>query len=494
MKFGMNPSFHRWWGREIVFADAMKRASEFTRLDPQGRQPTNEPARVRPDQWPAERCAARLFSDMDGTIPAGDYVVTWEEGGDVSLRGTAVVREVSRETRRIVVQVKRDGALFALFTPPVSRVRIWLPGMEAAKPLFWPAYVAKVRALNHGAGPSTWRTLDWTRVNDYGSGEFVFDLAGVITPQSPSQGTKRGVCPEYQAQFCNAVGADLHFQIPHRTSEISEADYVRFVTWQLQAIKRTLSPLRQLTIELSNELWNDDFPQNRWFRAEAAARGLTLEQEIARQLSLFWAHVARIFPTARRYVAGHTTDPTFMRRVLEALPEGTRVDALGPAFYFRPLREVIDGWMIGAEKGGDCPNCPTPLQIIAAARAALPKLRSGLREHRVLADRFRARFELYEAGQSFIAGFQPWRQAAQQAQVLPEMYHLYREVIALLAEERVDLVNWYSFVTEQQPTSEPSIGFGCWNDMEQTITLPVPVPYQDERAPKASAIYQGPPA
>lgn len=493
MKFGMNPSFHRWWGREIVFADAMKRASEFVRLDPQG-QPTNELASVRLDRWPAERCSARLFGDMAGTIPEGDYVVTWEEGGDVSLRGSAVVKELSRSANRVVVQLKREGSVFAIFTPPVSRVRIWLPGMEATRPLFWPAYVQKARAMNNGAGPSTWRTLDWTRVNDYGKGVFVFDLAGVITPQSPSQGTKRGICPEYQAQFCNEVGADLHFQIPHRTAEINEADYLKFVTWQLQAIKRTLSPLRQVTIELSNEVWNEGFPQNRWFQSEAAARGLTLEQEIARQLALFWSYMARIFPTARRYVAGHTTAPPFMRKILEALPPGTRVDALGPACYFRPLKETIEGWMVGAEKGGDCPNCPTPLQIIEAARASFPKLRSGLREHRALADRFKARLELYEVGQSFIAGFQPWRQAAQQAQVLPELYHLYREAIAMLAEERVDLVNWYSFITEQRPTSEPSIGFGCWNDMDQTITLPVPVPYLDERAPKAAAIYQGPPA
>mgnify|MGYP003393718521 CR=1 FL=1 len=493
LAYGMNPSFHVWWGREIVFADAMRRASEFTVPDAQG-QPTRNPARVRADYWPAELCAARLFGDMGGTIPAGNYVVTWDEDGSVTLRGSAVVREVSREARRLVVEVKSDGALFAVFTPPVKSVRIWLPGMEPAKPLFWPPYVAKVKAMNRGSGPHTWRTLDWTHVNDYGTGEFVFDLAGAITPNSPSQGTKRGICPEFQAQFCNAIGANLHFNIPHRTDEISEQDYVRFVTHQMRVLYRTLSPNLTLTVELSNEIWNKGFPQNRWYEKEGAARGLTLEQEVARNLKLFWPYLSQIHPRARRYLAGHTTTPDFVRDVLAAIPTSLRIDALGPACYFRPLSTTISQWMAGATKTA-CPNCPTPLQVIQAARLSLPRLRQGLREHRVMATQRGAKLELYEAGQSFLAGFQPWGTSARQAQYLPELYDAYvNDIIPMLVDEGVDLVNWYSFMNEQSPLSgTPSVGFGCWDNMDQTITLPVPASYLDERAPKAAAIYRGPP-
>lgn len=494
LDYGMNPSFHIWWGREIVFADAMRRASEFSVLE--GTQPSRTPARLRPDRWPAERCAARLFGDMHDTIPAGQYVVTWDEDGSVEIRGNAVVREVSRAQRRLVVEVRNTGSLFAVFTPPVKTVRIWLPGMEVTKPLFWPAYVNKVKAMNGGLGPHTWRTLDWTRVNDYGTGEFVFDLAGTITPHSPSQGTKRGVCPEFQAQFCNAIGANLHFQIPHRTDEISETDYVRFVTQQLRAIGRTLSPNLTVTIELSNEIWNEGFKQRHWYEKEGRARGLTLEQEVARQLTLFWSYLSQILPPARRYLAGHTTTPSFVRNILAALPADLRVDALGPACYLRVPKESIDQWMVGADREtGACPNCPTPLQVIQAARGSLPKLRQGLREHRAMATSRGARLELYEAGQSFLAGFQPWASAAKAAQRLPELYYAYvNDIIPLLVAEGVDLVNWYSFMTEQSPPGAPGVGFGCWNDMEQTITLPVPPVYVDERAPKAAAIYKGPPA
>ena len=201
----------------------------------------------------------------------------------------------------------------------------------------------------------------------------------------------------------------------------------------------------------------------------------------------------------RHYVGGWIADADFARRILEALPSGTRVDALGPACYFRPRADVIDGWLVGAS-ASSCPNCPTPAEVIAAARLSLADLRPLLRAHRALADGYtnldgsHPRLELYEAGQSFDAGAQPWGDAARAAQVHPDMYYAYVDgLIPLLVEEGVDVVNWYSFMTDQDPSFGVSVGYGIWNDMVQTITLPVSEPYLDEGAPKAAAIYRGPP-
>jgi hypothetical protein len=36
---------------------------------------------------------------------------------------------------------------------PLRNVHVWLPGTYAERPLFWPPYVARVQALNHGCGP-----------------------------------------------------------------------------------------------------------------------------------------------------------------------------------------------------------------------------------------------------------------------------------------------------------------------------------------------------
>jgi PKD repeat protein len=547
LEYGMNPSFSRWTSREIVFADAMLRASEFlivrageltldpAPLIPLGRVPPR-PGEGWPDLSllaPGEIAGAWLFGALEGTLPDGrtqPWILTWEGTGSCRLAGTAVLGEQRRAPRRAEVRVDpflgNGNGTVALWIEsslrgdPVRNVHVWLPGTSATRPLFWPPYVERVRALNHGAGPRVWRTLDWTRVNDYGALDppvpFTFDLAGVIRPTSPSQGTRRGMCPEFQVAFCNLVGAGLHYQVPHRTDQMSAPDYERFLRDTFTRIRdgapavpglnggrafAGLDARLELTLELSNELWNA-FPVNRWLQLEALRRGLTLHEVIAEELVHVWRIADEVFSgrrTVRRFLGGFVAESDFVRRVLEALPPDTRVDALGPSCYFRPRPDVIAGWLRDAE-AGSCPNCPTPEEVIAAALLSLDELRVRLRELRAVAEAYRnpdgshPRLVVYEAGQSFDAQGAPWAPAARAAQVVPGMYDAYvTGLIPMLVEEGVELVNWYSFMTDQDPSHGVDVGFGIWNDMSQTITLPVPESYVDEGAPKAAAIYRGPP-
>jgi PKD repeat protein len=548
--YGMNPSFHRWANREIVFADVMMRASEFLRYS--GEQMSQELAPVIPlgaippllgEGWPnisqlaaGESAAAWLFGSMEGTMPDGrsqPYVLTWEGTGDCRLAGSTVIGEVRRTPRKAEVLVdplvgNGNGTLILVIDnssrlDPVRNVHVWPPGMAEQRPLFWEPYVERVQAMNRGQGPYVWRTLDWNRINHYGALNgpvpFEFDLAGRIRPGSPSQGTLRGICPEFQVAFCNRVGANLHFQLPHRTDQLSEADYETFVRDALTRIRdggpavpgingdqpfAGLDPELSLTLELSNEIWNPGFPQNSWFQRQASAHGLSLAEEIASQLVLVWGIADQVFAgwepgRLRRYVGGWIADAGFVRRILEALPAGTRVDALGPAVYFKPDRDVIASWLEGSS-GSDCPRCPTPEEVIAAGRESIAVQAPLLRAHRGVAEGYtnpdgsHPRLELYEAGQSFDSNFAPWIGAAQAAQVHPDMYRAYvDDLIPMLVREGAEVVSWYSLMTDQDPSFGVSIGFGIWNDMLQAITLPVPEPYLDEGAPKAAAIYRGPP-
>jgi PKD repeat protein len=547
IEYGMNPSFTRWTSREIVFADAMLRASEFLivrngelTLDPAPVLPLGRvPARVG-EGWPdlalldpGELAGAWLFGSLEGTLPDGrtnPWVLTWEGTGNCRLMGTAVLGESRRTPRRVEVRIdptvgNGNGTVAlwiesSLRSDPVRNVHVWLPGTSATRPLFWQPYVDRVRAMNHGAGPYVWRTLDWTRVNDYGALDppvpFLFDLPSAIRPSSPSQGTRRGMCPELQVAFCNLVGANLHYQVPHRTDQMGEAEYELFLRDTFTRLRdgspavpgmngdqpfAGLDPRRELTLELSNEVWNA-FPVNRWLQLEAARRGLTLHEVIAAELVKVWRIADEVFAgrrTVRRFIGGFVAESDFVGRILEALPRATRVDALGPACYFRPRPDVIAGWLRDAAPGS-CPNCPTPLEVIDAAWLSLDELRPRLRDHRLVAEAYvnpdgsHPRLELYEAGQSFDAQGAPWAEAAREAQVLPEMYDAYVSgLIPMLVEEQVDVVSWYSFMTDQDPSHGVDVGFGIWNDMSQAITLPVPEPYLDEGVPKAAAIYRGPP-
>ncbi|NOT30335.1 MAG: hypothetical protein HOP15_07795, partial [Planctomycetes bacterium] len=457
-------------------------------------------------------------------------VLTWEGAGNCLLMGSAVLREERRAPRRFEVfvdpEIGRGNGTVALWitssapTDPVRNVHVWLPGTYPARPLFWAPYVERVQAMNLGAGPFTWRTLDWTRVNDYGATDpplaFTFDLTGAIRPASPSQGTRRGMCPEFQVAFCNLVGANLHFQVPHRTDQMSARDYVLYLRDVFTRVRygspavsgihagqafAGLAPELTLTLEYSNEVWNA-FPANRWLQRQAAQRGLTLHATIAQELELVWRIADEVFAghrTVERFLGGFVAQPDFVRRILEALPAGTRVDALGPSCYFRPRPGVIAQWLQESVPGS-CPHCPTPDEVIAAAWGSLDELRLLLREHRELAERHvnpdgsHPRLELYECGQAFDAHGEPWGTAAREAQVLPAMYDAFvNGLVPMLVDEGVELVNWYSFMTDPDPSHGVDVGYGIWDHMQQAITLPVPEPYLDEGAPKAAAIYRGPP-
>ena len=552
IQYGMNSSVNGWAERAIPFSDAMARASEFIVVLGEMLTFTDAPlialGGVPPllgEGWPdlsamrsGERAGARLFTDMGGSMPDGrttPYVVVWSGSGSCSLTGLPVLRERNRSTNRVEVfvdpTVVGGNATLAWIvyesdpTDPVRDVHVWLPGMEANQPLFWPPYLEKLRAMNAGLGPHTWRTLNWNRIRHYGDTEgpktFVFDLPGRIRPGSPSQGTRRGVCPEYQVALCNELGANLHFNVPHQADPISDDDYEAFIREALLVIRdgspalpgvnngrafSGLDPGLTVTIEYSNEIWNPGFPVHGWMQERADENGLTFEQQVASEIQRVFSIADSVFGDSDRarlqkYVAGSLADPTFLQDVLLSASPGLHVDAVGCAGYFKPSSEDEVRWNAGADSStGSCPNCPTPPEVVSAARANIQDLRDRLRSHAVIAgswsnpDGSHPAFDLYEAGQSFIAGYQLWADAATDAQVLPEMYAAYvDDLVPMFIEEGVRLVNWYSFMTNNSLQGGAAGPFGHWDNMTQVITLPVPEPYLDEGVPKATAVCKGPP-
>jgi hypothetical protein len=375
--------------------------------------------------------------------------------------------------------------------------------------------------MNGGLGPSVWRGMDWNQVNQYGRGDgsapFQFDLAGRIRPASPSQGTKRGVCPEFQVALCNALDTDLHFNVPHAANGISDADYEEFLRAAFLRIRdgspavpglnggrpfAGLAPHLKVTVEFSNEVWNTGFPVNPWLKTRAQANGRTLHQEVAREVRRVFAIADEVFagpdaPRLRRYVGGTLGDPRFLLEVLAALGPEVQVDAVGPAFYFGPRKGDIEAWLLDSSSGL-CPNCPLPEEVLASARARILELDLKLLEHQLIAashlnpDGTTPALVLYEGGAAFNAGFQPWGQAASQAQRLPGMYDAYvQDFVPELVARGVDTVIFYSFMTAgAQGSAGP---FGHWERMDQTLTLPIPDIYLDEGVPKAAAICRPPP-
>jgi hypothetical protein len=546
LQYGMNPSFNVWSEPGLAFADLMAKASEFGRLV-DGEVALGVPAPLLPTGvlgagWPDPSALAGQGAGVKlargRALPDGrstPYVVRWRGRGSCRLFGPDVIGERARTAQRVEVLVASSGgdAVLSLAIEgsdpgdPVRDVHVWLPGTEDTQPIVWEPYALRARALNGGRGPHTWRTLDWTRVNDYGrtggNGSFVFDLEGRVTTQSPSQGTRRGVAPEYQVAFCNAVGADLHYQVPHRTDQMSPADYRTYVRDVLTRIRdgspgvtgvnggrpfSGLAPGLTVWLELSNEIWNPEFPVNGWMHAEANRKGITFGEQVADQITLVLDLADEVYsgPHAvrlARYVGGQKGNAGYLRSVLAALAArhgagGFRIDAVGTNGYFGPLPDAIDGWMEGWNpETGACPECPTPEEVIAAAVGSLDRIEETLDQHRALADAWQnpggghPELALYEGGIALVPRGQPWRDAAEIAHGLPAMYYAYVDaLIPLFVEVGVDRILWYSFMTDQDQAGYGVGNFGHWAAMDQAITLPVPDPYHDQGAPKAAAIYR----
>jgi hypothetical protein len=89
---------------------------------------------------------------------------------------------------------------------------------------------------------------------------------------------------------------------------------------------------------------------------------------------------------------------------------------------------------------------------------------------------------------------QHWGAAAIAAQTIGAMYDAYvLDLVPAMVDEGVELVLWYSFMSDNAAMDGTNGPFGHWDNMDQSITRPVPSGYLDEGAPKAAAIYSGPP-
>lgn len=550
IQYGMNASRPSYAERGIPFADLMTRGSEFGELNgtfidltrsvptiPYGQGLVGEGWPDMSAVTPGTSVGSRLLSGMEGSIPDGrttPYVLEWTGTGSVRLLGTGVVSETNRTSNRVEVFIDPNGVGSAdssvgmviddsSSSDPVRDVHVWLPGMEAQKPLLWQPYVDLVLAMNEGQGPYVWRAMNWAQVNEYGTegqGSFDFTLASRVTPRSPSQATRMGMCVEYMVAFANEINRDLVLNVPHRTDDMSESDYQIFLDDLFdraangspavpgvnggQPFEGLDSDLK-LWIELSNEIWNSSFPVYGWMQREASRKNITYEQQVAGEIALMLESAQAAFSGAgddrlRLYVGGHIVNVDSLEKILDALPTGTQVDAIGTAFYFSEQTSDMNSWLAGYD-GSNCPNCPTTEELLDAGRASIPLLIPFAAEQVALADSYvnpdgsTPLVMLYEAGQHFVAGGLPWLDEVNAAQVHPDMYTAYAdELVPALVGAGVDVICWFTFLGDQDPAPVGGLGpFGIWNTMDQVITLPVPDIYIDEGAPKAAAIYKAPP-
>ncbi|KUF10179.1 calcium-binding protein [Pseudoponticoccus marisrubri] len=246
----------------------------------------------------------------------GDYLVFYEGTGKLTLTGRA--RRVRYEEGRITFSYEPGEGVVGLSITetdpedPLRDIHILredhLPLWEAGV-LFNPDWIARVRDLR------SVRFMDWMMTN--GSPVTRWQDRPRL---SDASWTQWGVPVEVMVRLANLIGADPWFNMPH----LADDTYMRRFA---ETVRDTLDPRLKAHVELSNEVWNQVFPQAAWARGEAEALWGESETGWAQYYGLRAAQVmdiwTEVFGEAApdrlvRVVATHTGWPGIEESILNA--------------------------------------------------------------------------------------------------------------------------------------------------------------------------------
>jgi len=546
VEFGMNVNNNFNYERAIPFADLMARGQEWayvvggittvaTSLPPLIEWGLLGEGNPNMSLATIATVGSRVFNNMDGKMPNGTagspYVLVWKGTGDVDLIGQAGLAEISSVTRRKEYTLSAATAADAIFeihitssdsSNPVRDIHCWMPGLSAAgRPIFNPVWLSLMNDGNF----SIIRLMDWSCVNFHGAGpsnwwSFQHTLDGRPRPSNPSQGTHRGVCIEYMVALANTMSTNFVLNVPH-PAQMSDSDYAVLITDIFDRAKNgspaisgingasgsevAFSGLRSdltMYVERSNEMFFG-FPVVSWDHARmwemggppagwpiARWRGLVIGELMDAADAVFGADSTQI----KHYIGGQTNNPDynfFMFRFMTGTYRPTlRIDAIGGAGYINPTRTgSADDWDASTTGLSMCEALIT--DTVGFYRNSWEVYRQEVVEKWWNTDGTHPEFMMYEGGQHMTTvSTDTWD--GQPAQNIERMYDVYRTIASIAQVELVDRLIFFSFMSDQTSPGDPQTAwFGCFDNMSETLTLPVTGYTSGERA-KAQAIYQGP--
>ena len=207
--------------------------------------------------------------DLQGHIPAGDYVLFYDGTGNIDSWSSNITVK-SSEAGRIVITVDPYGGagISFLYDKTITNVRIILPGYEDSyqTDIFMPDFINKWK------GFKTVRFMDWASTNGIEHTNWS-DRAKLTDPTwssdvDPSMPNIHGTVPwEVCIDFANKIGADAWINIPHKATD----DYVQQLA---NLVNSRLNTGKKVYIEYSNECWNPMFEQYEYCNQKGKALGL----------------------------------------------------------------------------------------------------------------------------------------------------------------------------------------------------------------------------
>lgn len=414
MAIGMNLGSMNYWSQEFPFADIIK-SSEIrvvTRqgwLEPRGQIPLD--ARDRPINVAAgTRLAVIIKSGGGDRLPSGTYDCRMSPGWSL---GGSPGNVISGNPSRFVMRV--------LPSPSTAPVRLMLvataaraslaelactnrsvPGGAVFNPVF----------LNDNRPFGVIRFMDWQRTNN----QPAVDWSSRTTPASFSQISDKGVAVEHMVALANELRADPWFTQP---LDASDEYYQRFAEY----VRDNLAPGQRVYVEVSNEVWNGIFDQNKRATRLGKARYPTASDRDAndfyyadrvRAVMTIWARVFAAQPNRLvRVLATQAGSELHPNAALSHANTARYVDALAIAPYFGPPSGRPWG-------SGDV----TEYLINHGAEFVDRAIQHSLKSKQV-ANRFGLKLITYEGGPAFVSRQPSVRDAFERAERDQRLYGIY---------------------------------------------------------------------
>lgn len=449
-----------------------------------------------------------VFTIINNLTEPGEYLLLYDGEGEIGPAMTT--RILSAEPGRVVLELKGGsfGASYEGFAilksakgNHIRNIRIVKPEDEktdlAANPYRedFLEYCRQWHAL---------RFMDWQATNNSLEDEWrdrklpsfytMVGSGGDATGRTgkPASAFRRlfsgGVALELLIQLANQTKTNPWFCVPHRATP-------EYMTEMAKMIKEKLDPSLTAYIEYSNEVWNWQFEQANWMlHTKIAAEPLADEklngwknrtpptefpfdngtvardggadhpERMAVLMRRCFKHFEDVFTgddrkRIVRVIGVQQAWPDTVRRTARWVVNNGGADALAPAGYFGPDKEVYASWETAGES-------LTADQVIADMHLVLDTQSSRwIAEIAGIAREFSLRYIVYEGGQHIQPKDQqekPYMPALKEAQFSKGLYDCYMKNFRLHAEAGCDLFAAFSSFSEQ------GTRWGSWGHQEFT--------------------------
>jgi hypothetical protein len=272
---GINLATVKYWSTEMPFLDQMHTPKQWithARTDDTWDTGEERYLDLDSDGWPKSLMAVNdpkpqefvsvgvvllngLSDTTNGYYPTGRYVVLYDGEGTLSYRLDASL--ISRSRGRDVIDVARASStginLRITATDPkhtgnyLHNIRVVKAENEsalAAGQIFNPVFLGLLENFR------VLRFMDWFATN----GSPVSSWSARPVRSNAFWGTSKGVPVEVAVQLANALSADPWLNVPHMADD-------NYITQMATLVQAQLGRSQKVYVELSNEVWNQAFPQ-----------------------------------------------------------------------------------------------------------------------------------------------------------------------------------------------------------------------------------------